>query len=560
MEQKLLQIRTLREPETKQVAEKPVIDSLSTNRQNSGINDFNVMLISVQPNTDIIGIKYLHAYLRKNDISSRILILPYYRKEMNGAIREFFGEHKPNLVGIGVLSEEFTTAEKLIQFLKSEYDFATFMGGHQATIDPERCLKYVDYVLKGESEDSLLEVCQKMKRGESFLSTPSLVYKKDNKIVKNPLRRPEENLDKYPFIEFLPEETYIFYRDSIRKMDDFLFRKYSRYSGRFYSLTTTRGCNFKCSFCIHSFTNKMYTEENINIPRIRTRSVDNVMEELRYMKSNYPDTVYVSIQDDNFFAHDIEWIREFSQKYKKEIGIPIVLQTIPIWFTEEKAKLMKECGLTWVLSGLQTGSQRVQRDIYQRSISNDQFLKTTEILHKLDFCAYYDVILDNPFETEEDVLQTIDVILKIKKPYQLQLLSLTFFPGTVIYDIAKERGMDVDDPFSKNFYGLKNTYLNKIVRLIPLLPNSFVRFLIKVRKKKAAKMALPLVYYPTIFTIEPLVWLRLILKSFDGSIKKTYKMVRSFALLGIKQMTFKRPASYHTHWFSNVKNRIVKLT
>ncbi len=557
MEQELLQIRTSREPETKQAVE--TMDSLSADQQNSGIDDFNVMLISVQPNTDIIGIKYLHAYLRKNNISSRILILPYYRKEMNSAIEKFFSGHKPTLVGIGILSEEFTTAEKLIQFLKSKYDFTTFMGGHQATIDPEKCLKYVDYVLKGESEDSLLEICQKMSGGESFLSTPSLVYKKDNNIVKNPLRRPEENLDKYPFIEFLPEETYIFHEDSIRKMDDFLFRKYSRYSGRFYSLTTTRGCNFKCSFCIHSFTDKMYAEEKMNVPKIRTRSVDNVMEELRYMKSNYPDTVYVNIQDDNFFAHDIAWLKEFSEKYKRDIALPIVLRAIPIWFTEEKGRVLKECGLTWVLSGMQTGSQRVQKDIYQRPISNEQFLKTTDIIKKLNFCAYYDIILDNPLETEEDVLQTIDVALKIKKPYQLQLLSLTFFPGTVIYDIAKERGIEVEDPFAKNFYGLKNTYLNKIVRLIPLLPNPFVRFLVKARNKKAAKMALPLIYYPAIFTVEPLIWLRLVFKSFNGSIDKTYRMVKSFASLGIKQMIFKMPASYHAHLFSIVKNRLVKL-
>src|SRR3989344_4830808 len=507
--------------------------------------DFNVMLVTVQPNTDIIGIKYLHAYLQKNEITSRILILPLYNESMNKSVEEFFNRYKPALVGFGVLSEEFPAVEKLTQFLKTKFEFATFMGGHQATIDPDKCLKYADYVLRGESEDTLLEICQKMRNGEQFLDTPNLVYKKDGQVVKNSMRLPETNLDKFPYTQFLHPGTYVFDDGKISLIDKRLFRKYSRYNGRFYTITTTRGCNFKCSFCIHSFNTKMYAEEKLNVPKIRTRSVDNVIEELKFMKSEYPDTIYMNVYDDNFFAHDIEWIREFSQKYKKEVGIPIVLRAIPIWFTEEKAKLMKECGLTWIISGLQTGSEKVQKEIYERYVSNEQFLKTTEIMHKLNFCAYYDVILDSPFETDEDILKTVDVILKIKKPYQLQLFSLTFFPGTVIHDIAQERGMDVDDPFSKSYFGLKKTYLNRAIRLIPLLPNSFMKFLVRNKNNKIAKMSMPMIYYPSIFILEPMLWLKMVNMGYGGNLRKTVKTLKSFMKTGVKQMLFHVPQAYN---------------
>jgi len=505
--------------------------------------NFNVLLVTVQPNTDIIGIKYLHAYLRKNNINSRILILPYYNESMTNAIEEFFSESKPSLVGLGVLSGEFLTVEKLAKFLKSKFDIVTFMGGHHATIDPENCLRYADYVIRGEAEDALLEICQKMRNEEDFLNVQNLVYKQNGIIIKNPMRMPETKLDKFPFHENLPEETYIFHGGKIMLMDNKLFRKYSRWNGKYYSLTTTRGCNFKCSFCIHSFNVKMYSEENLNVPKIRTRSVDNCIEELKIMKARYSDTIYINIQDDNFFAHDIAWIKEFSEKYKKEIGIPICLRAIPIFFTEEKAKYMKECGLTWVFAGLQTGSEKVQRDIYQRYISNEQFLRTAEIIHKMNFVPYYDVILDSAFETDEDVLQTIEVILKLKKPYQLQLFSLAFFPGTVIYDIAKEKGMEIEDPFTKVYQIYKGTYLNKIIRMAPILPETFIRFLVRSRNKKIMKVVIPLIYFPSIYILEPINFLKLVNISFDNDIRKTIKMARSFTKTAVKKLFLRNTSS-----------------
>jgi len=520
--------------------EKQIVNSGTNILQNSGSNqeNFNVVIITVQPNTDIIGIKYLHAYLRKNNINSRILILPYYDESMNGSIEKFFNKHKPTLVGLGVLSEEFLLIKKLTQFLRSKFDITTFMGGHQATIDPEKCLNYADYVIRGEAEDPLLEICQKMKKGEDFLNTTSLVYNQNNKIIKNPLRMPEQNLDKYPFHENLPAETYIFHEGDISLMGDHLFKKYTRYQGRIYSLTTTRGCNFKCSFCIHSFNTKLYQEENLNVPKIRTRSVDNVIEELNIMKSQYPNMVYVNIQDDNFFAHDIGWIKEFSEKYKKEIGLPIILRAIPIFFTEDKAQVMKECNLKWVMAGIQTGSERIQKEVYERYITNEQFLKTAEIIHKLKFVPEYDVILDSPFETEEDVLKTIDLILKIKKPYKLLLFSLIFFPGTVIHDMAKTRGISIEDPYTKTYLQFKGTFLNRIIRLIPLCPNSFIRFLVKNRHNKVVKISLPMIYYLSIYTVEPIQLLKLVNISFGKDIKRTLKIIRPFFKSALQRIIF----------------------
>jgi radical SAM superfamily enzyme YgiQ (UPF0313 family) len=446
---------------------------------------------------------------------------------MNTAIEKFFIKYKPTLVGFGVLSGEFSLIKEISKFLKSRFSISTFMGGYHATIDSEKCLEYADYVLRGEAEDTLLDICKKMKNDEDFLDMPNMVYKQGRKIIKNPMRMPEQNLDKYPFPKNVPEETYIFNDGNISLMDEPLFKKYSRYTGTIYSFTASRGCNFQCSFCIHSFNAKLYKEENLNVPKIRTRSVDNCMEELKLVKINYPNTIYINMLDDNFFGHDVEWIREFSEKYKKDIGLPMIARATPTFFTEEKAGLMKECGLIWIMTGLQTGSERIQREIYHRYINNEQFLKMTEIVHKFGFVGEYDVILDNPFEAEDDLLKTIDVILRIKKPYKLLLYSLMIFQGTALYDMAKEKNIEMDDP-TKSYLKFKPTYLNRVIRLIPLYPKPFITFLVHNRKNKVAKILLPFFYHISITTLEPPFLLKLVYISFNRNIMKTIGIIKPF--------------------------------
>ena len=60
-------------------------------------------------------------------------------------------------------------------------------------------------------------------------------------------------------------------------------------------------------------------------------------------------------------------------------------------------------------------------------------------MRKYGISGYYDVILDNPFETEEDALETVRVLQNVRKPFQLQLFSLTFYKGTEIFDLLHEK-------------------------------------------------------------------------------------------------------------------------
>ena len=81
----------------------------------------------------------------------------------------------------------------------------------------------------------------------------------------------------------------------------------------------------------------------------------------------------------------------------------------------------------------------------------------------------YDIILDSPWDTDEDTKQTVMFLSKLPPPFGLSLFSLLFYPGTDLYRKAKEEGIvkdDVNDVYRKYYHGCKKTYLNDLYFLL----------------------------------------------------------------------------------------------
>jgi hypothetical protein len=75
----------------------------------------------------------------------------------------------------------------------------------------------------------------------------------------------------------------------------------------------------------------------------------------------------------------------------------------------------------------------------------------------------YDIIIDNPWETKEEILKTIDLLDCLAPPFSLNIFSLEFFPGTRLYDRALEENLFSEDGNYKPYYHYEYTYLNLII-------------------------------------------------------------------------------------------------
>jgi anaerobic magnesium-protoporphyrin IX monomethyl ester cyclase len=258
-----------------------------------------VLLISFQDNTDTIGLKYIHSYLIKNNIDSTILFAPKFYKEDFPAIEQYLKNNKPEMIGISLMSPEFIKAKEFSLHIKKVFpEIKIIWGGIHPTVDSHECIKYADYIIKGESEQAFLELVE----GKLAKDILNLVYKEKG-IKINKLRPFNENLDNLPFPEHFPKGSLILHKENIIPLNKSLFKKYTRYAGRFYSITATRGCPFSCTYCCNSAYSRLYGSN-----QIRKRSVENVIDEMKYAIKNFPEIVYINFQDDNFFSYDINWM------------------------------------------------------------------------------------------------------------------------------------------------------------------------------------------------------------------------------------------------------------
>jgi len=89
-------------------------------------------------------------------------------------------------------------------------------------------------------------------------------------------------------------------------------------------------------------------------------------------------------------------------------------------------------------------------------------------LHKIA-APSYDIILDNPWESENDLTKTLMLISNLPKPYGIELYSLTFYPATELYDKAKREGViknDIEEVYNRSYYAVRPTYLNGLFQLL----------------------------------------------------------------------------------------------
>ncbi|MBS3157274.1 radical SAM protein [Candidatus Woesearchaeota archaeon] len=207
---------------------------------------------------------------------------------------------------------------------------------------------------------------------------------------------------------------------------------------------TERGCPQACSFCTNNIMRELYRGKGNTI---RTHSVNYCIEELKSLKERFPSIGVFDIRDETFTIRNIKWIREFCERYKKEIGIRFKCLAEPASMSsesmsEEKMRLLVDAGLTDIIIGIQSGSDRVNFEIFNRFITQEQLLKCARVANKFSdkLAVMYDLITTNPYETPEDIMDTIKLLMKIPPPFYLSVNNLIYFEGTPLYKQALKDG------------------------------------------------------------------------------------------------------------------------
>ncbi|MEN6371114.1 MAG: radical SAM protein [Armatimonadota bacterium] len=272
------------------------------------------------------------------------------------------------------------------------------IGGTHVTFMPDEALQHADYCVRGEGEETLIELVDAIESDSEPVGIKGLSYRNGEEIVHNPDRGLISDLDSLPF----PDLSLVRGNEKIGITP----------------VATSRGCPFDCSFC--SVT-RMFGRG------YRFRSVDNVIEELKLLN---PEKVF--FYDDNFTAN---------RGHTKEL-LDKMLSTgvAPKWTAQVRAevardkellKLMKRSNCYFVYVGFESVNPETLKEYDKRQVV-EEIVESIRILHEHRIMIHGMFVLGAEKDTVKTVQETVDFALK-NKIDTVQIMSLTPLPGTPVF-------------------------------------------------------------------------------------------------------------------------------
>ncbi len=404
-------------------------------------------LISFLANS--INTRLLSSYLKQQGHEVTCYFCPGdFNLENSEALMHLLEERGTAFVGISLVTDDYARAVQITREIKKRLDLPVIWGGAHVNIKPEESLRHADMICMGEGEEALLELVGSMSEmGARNTSIKNIWFNSASGIIRNELRNLEENLDKYPFTDFDLSTQFI--------MTDAGFEQFSAANlNAEYSIMTSRGCPYKCRYCYNSYRWDQYRGKG---KYLRTRSIANVIAELEQAVKIFGNIKEINFWDDSFVARKAEDFIEFKEMYRNRIGLPFFALVEPMAFDANKIKLLKECGLNKLQVGIQSGSERVNKEVYKRPVSNEKVLDVANSIHDMGINVIYDLIFNNPYETGADLAETMCLLSQFPKPFQIQGYNLIFYPGTEITESALRDGHITLKTDSEDFSTIQGT-------------------------------------------------------------------------------------------------------
>jgi radical SAM superfamily enzyme YgiQ (UPF0313 family) len=394
-----------------------------------------------------MAIRQLDAVLRRANIPTHTIFFKHCNENWTmeapepediEALIELVKELDPILVGLNVFALHRQLAAQITEKIRRETGTFVVWGGPHPTICPEDCLPHADAVCIGEGEEPLVELASALREGGPFHRLRNLWFRHEGKTIKNPSRPLIQDLDLLPFPTLVDDQPHFIDRGRAQPMPalDGIYC---------HPLMTSRGCPFRCTFCVHQPLRELSNDLGAYI---RRHSVKYVIEEMRRAKRLFPKLVGIQFWDD-IFTFDEKWIREFTEVYRGEIGLPFYCYTHPSMARSSILELVKCAGVELMTMGVQSGSTRIRKEFYHRCESNEDILAATRTMrsHGIDYTI--DLIVGNPVETFEEHQQTLDLLLSMPRPFQLSMENLAHYPGYALTEKLLEMGAiqreDVED-------------------------------------------------------------------------------------------------------------------
>ena len=367
----------------------------------------------------------------------------------------------PDLIALSTTEDMWNLGLKMLEQIRdyiSQNKTPVLAGGVFPTFAPEIVIKQpsIDMVCVGEGENALLDLCERIEKGQSYGDVTNLwVKQKDGSIKKNPISKPVE-------INDVPINDVSLFEDQ---------RLYRPMAGKWYKMMpveTIRGCPFKCTFCNSPDQMTLYkekTDENF----LRKKNIDLVYKELKYFKEDL-GIEYNYFWADTFLAWNSKEFEEFCEMYQ-DIGLPFWMQTRPETISDYKIKRLTEVGLHRISFGIEHGNEAFRIKLLDRQWKNADIIKALKIPRRYDVQFSLNNITGFPTETRELAMDTVELNRNIDSDNQ-NMYSFVPFHGTPLRKLCEDTGLVAPEDITK-------ALTDKPMLVMPQYPQEEIEGLIK---------------------------------------------------------------------------------
>ncbi len=363
-----------------------------------------------------MGVAYLAAVLQQAGHEVEIFDTTFMKQPL-AELEAMLKRRQFDLIGLSVMTSMLESAAAVAGVCRQYSKALLIAGGPHATVEPESTLglEGIDAVAIGEGESIIAELAA---AGGDLSQAKGLCYLEGQRTVRNEPAQLIADLDDIPFParDLLPMGRYmaIWYQlDAVR------------YGLRGTSIMASRGCPFNCAYC-------QPTLRTLFGKRIRRRSPANLVAELVELKRDYnPDGV---MWLDDTFLLDNAWTMELcDQLVEADLGIIWGCNIRADVADKEMVAYMQKAGLRIVHVGIESASQRILDEVYQKGITIQQVRQAVGDAHDLGLNVRGYFMLGAPTETEAEVRATVRLANEL--PLDDVTFSITTpLPHTHLYD------------------------------------------------------------------------------------------------------------------------------
>jgi anaerobic magnesium-protoporphyrin IX monomethyl ester cyclase len=349
----------------------------------------------------------------------------------------------PRVIGFSCFSWNIDVILKIIKIIKKQKpDVYIILGGPEATSHPEKLLKnnsFIDAIARDEGEETFSELLHSIFLNKLAIDQiKGLTYRNRDYICKN--------LDREPIdLKRIPSP----YSYPLRKYD----------LETTFTVETSRGCPFNCAYCTYSIRSNH---------GLRFHPIEKVKKELKYLLKKNIYAIWIN--DDNFNINPkrAKDLLTYISKYKKNTKIKLFLNASQWPIDDMLIQLLRKVDAT-ALIGVQTINVQTLKRIQRKTDFSILTRNLNEFdKYKLNYCLEF--IAGLPGDTYQDVLNTINWASKFNAD-RIQLFLLMVYPGTFLYDHAKEWGISYNtrnlfSPFLLRTRELKKKEMIKLMKII----------------------------------------------------------------------------------------------